>query len=159
VSQGKETLVETAVNTATTCHYTCSLLGSPSARTRLNGWNEPILGQMVWTRDFYAAVNEAALGHVWARQMSGFLSCPRLHKNMHLARTWPKSGRCQSFQSLSANESSHDRDESLVPSGVPTTWKCTKERDLESSFTLRHKTLTSSRCDVMKRVLGNGLHV
>ena len=51
-------------------------LTRPSARMRLSGTSQPILGQMVWTRDFYAAVNEAALGHVWARQMSAFLSCP-----------------------------------------------------------------------------------
>jgi hypothetical protein len=117
---------------------------------------------MVWTRDFYAAVNEAALGHVWARQMSGFLSCEPAHVFTKTC-IWQERGQIQeaSFQSLSANESSHDRHESfqVVSLGVPTTWKCTKERDLESSFTLRHKTLTSSRCDVMKRVLGNGLHV
>jgi hypothetical protein len=132
-------------------------LTHPSARMRLSGTSEPILGQLVWTRDFYAAVNEAAaLEHGWARQMSGFLSCEPAHvftKTM----IWQERGQSQegALQSLSVSESSHDT------LHVSTRWKCTKERDLQLSLLSHYvtKTLTSSPCDVMKHLLGNGLHV
>jgi len=71
-----------------------------------------MLGHLVQTPDsrLYAAVNEAALGLMWARQMSG--SCPArsvclsiffLHTHMYLEGTWPDSRRCYPLGSLLLN--------------------------------------------------------
>lgn len=168
MSQAKETLVETAVNPVTACQYsilTAYSLTRPRAEMRLSGTSEPILGQLVWTPDFYAAVNEAAaLEHGWARHMSARrVSYPAsLPTSSQKPCIWQERGQSQegALQSLSVSESSHDIYQSSMRYTCVNNMEVYKgERHLQSSFTLRHKTLTSSPCDVMKHLLGNGLHV